>query len=339
MRASRLVSLLCLLQVRGSMTGPELARELEVSERTVARDVLALAEAGVPVYAERGRAGGYRLLGGYRSKLTGLHQAEAEALFLSGVPAAAAEMGLGEAVAAAQRKASAALPAPFRDASERVGQRFHLDAPRWFRGAETPAVLPELSRAVWSDLKVAASYARDDQVVRRELEPHGLVLKAGVWYVIARRDQRFLSYRVDRFRTVEVSDESFERDADFDLGAFWEEKSEEFARSLLRETVEIRISPSGLRKLRVAADPAGAQAAEAAAGQPGPDGWVSTRLPVESLDVAYDQLLALGPEVEVLAPPRLRRRFAVAAHRLTELYSGEGHLRAGELPEGAVGQR
>ncbi|MER7011268.1 WYL domain-containing protein [Saccharopolyspora sp. NPDC000359] len=320
MRASRLVSLLSLLQARGSMTGPELARELEVSERTVARDVLALAEAGVPVYAERGRAGGYRLLGGYRSKLTGLHQAEAEALFLFGVPTAAAEMGLGEAVAAARRKASAALPPPFRDAPERVGQRFHLDAPRWFREAETPAGLAELSRAVWSDLKVTACYGRDGREVRRELEPHGLVLKAGVWYLIARREQRFLTYRVDRFRAVEVLGEPFDRAADFDLAAFWEEKSEEFARSLLRETVEIRVSPSGLRKLHSVADPAGAQAAEAAAGEPDAAGWVSTRLPVESLDIAYDQLLGLGPELEVLAPPELRARFARAARRATELY-------------------
>ncbi|MGW1677836.1 helix-turn-helix transcriptional regulator [Saccharopolyspora sp. NPDC002376] len=328
MRASRLVSLLCLLQVRESMTGPELARELEVSERTVARDVLALAEAGVPVYAERGRAGGYRLLGGYRSKLTGLHQAEAEALFLSGVPAAAAEMGLGEEVVAARRKASAALAPPFRDAPQRVGERFHLDAPRWFRVAETPEVLPELSRAVWSDLKVTASYARGNEVVRRELEPHGLVLKAGVWYLIARHGQRFPSYRVDRFRSVEVSDEAFARAEDFDLAAFWEEKSEEFARSLLRETIDIRISPSGLRKLPATTDRLGAREAEAAAGEPDADGWVTTQLPVESLDIAYDQLLALGPELEILAPPELRHRFTQAAHRLTALYAdpGEGHL-------------
>lgn len=336
MRASRLVSLLCLLQVRESMTGPELARELEVSERTVARDVLALAEAGVPVYAERGRAGGYRLLGGYRSKLTGLHQTEAEALFLSGVPAAAAEMGLGEAVAAARRKTSAALPLPFRDAPERVGQRFHLDAPRWFRDAETPAVLSDLSRAVWSDLKVVASYARGDKVVHRELEPHGLVLKAGVWYVIARRDQRFLSYRADRFQHVEVTAEPFHRAEDFDLPAFWEDTSEEFARSLLRETIQIRITPPALRRLHAVADPAGARAAEAAATGPDPDGWMTTQLPVESLDVAYSQLLSLGPEVEVLTPPRLRHRFTRATHRLAALYTDStstptgGETRSGE---------
>ena len=146
------------------MNGPELARELEVSERTVARDVLALAEAGVPVYAERGRGGGYRLLGGYRSKLNGLHREEAEALFLSGVPGAAIDMGLGEAVEAARLKAAAALAPPFQDAPQRVGQRFHLDAPRWFREAETPALLAEIGRAVWRDLRITVGYQRGTPV-------------------------------------------------------------------------------------------------------------------------------------------------------------------------------
>lgn len=319
-RASRLVSLLCLLQVREVMTGPELARELEVSERTVARDVLALAAAGVPVYAERGRAGGYRLLGGYRAKLNGLHQAEAEALFLAGVPGPASDMGLGEAVAAARLKASAALAPPFRDAPQRVGQRFHLDAPRWFREAETPAVLPELSRAVWRDRKVVARYRRGDEEVRRELEPYGLVLKAGVWYLAARSGRRFLTYRVDRFREVEVVDDEFARDETFDLPAFWEEKSDEFSRSLLTERVEIRISPAGLRKLHATTDGAAAREAEAAAGEPDAQGWVTTTFPVESLEVAYDQILALGPEAEVLTPPDLRTRLTEAATRFAALY-------------------
>ncbi|RRO16079.1 WYL domain-containing protein [Saccharopolyspora rhizosphaerae] len=319
MRAARLVSLLCLLQVRGAMTGPELARELEVSERTVARDVLALAEAGVPVYAERGRAGGYRLLGGYRSKLTGLHRQEAEALFLSGVPGAAVDMGLGEAVEAARRKTAAALAPPFRDAPQRVGQRFHLDAPRWFREAGTPAVLPEIGRAVWGDLRITGDYQRGDRLVRRELEPHGLVLKAGVWYLVARCDGRFRTYRVDRFREVVVGEE-FVRDESFDLAEFWERTAEEFARSLLTLDVEVRLSTAGLRRLRATVDGPAADEAEAGAGEPDEHGWVRTAFRTESLQVAYSQLLALGPEAEVLAPEALRQDLARAAARFAALY-------------------
>ncbi|MDI2028348.1 WYL domain-containing protein [Saccharopolyspora sp. TS4A08] len=314
-----MVSLLCLLQVRGCATGPELARELEVSERTVARDVLALAEAGVPVYAERGRAGGYRLLGGYRSKLTGLHRREAEALFLSGVPGAAVEMGLGEAVEAARRKTAAALAPPFQDAPERVGQRFHLDAPRWFREAETPAALAEIGRAVWGDLRITADYRRGDRVVRRELEPHGLVLKAGTWYLAARCDGRFRTYRVDRFAEVAAGEE-FARDETFDLAEFWERTAEEFARSLLTLDVEIRLSPTGLRRLRFAIDAAAVDGAEARAGEPDEHGWVRTTFKAESQQVAFSQILALGPEAEVLVPEALRQDLARAAERFAALY-------------------
>src|SRR4051794_27410344 len=151
MRAARLISLVLLLQSRESMTAGELARRLEVSERTIARDVLALAEAGIPVYADRGRGGGYRLLEGYRTRLTGLARAEAEALFLSGVPAAVRDMGLADAALAARLKVAAALPPNLRDAPAGAAQRFHLDAPAWFRAADPPPCLPDLSRAVWQD--------------------------------------------------------------------------------------------------------------------------------------------------------------------------------------------
>ncbi|MET0414588.1 MAG: HTH domain-containing protein, partial [Actinoplanes sp.] len=151
MRAARLINLILLLQSRGTMTAAELSAELEVSERTVYRDVVALSAAGVPVYAEQGRAGGYRLVGGYRTRLTGLSQAEAEALFLAGLPGPARDMGLDEPVRAVRRKVLAALPPGLREASERAGQRFHLDAPGWFADAGPPPLLAELARAVWQD--------------------------------------------------------------------------------------------------------------------------------------------------------------------------------------------
>src|SRR3954468_5666283 len=183
MRAARLIKMGLLLQSRPSMTGAELARELEVSERTVTRDVAALSEAGVPVYADRGRAGGYRLIGGYRTRLTGLGRTEAEALFLSGVPSALREMGLPDAASAARLKVSAALLPELRDASHTVAQRFHLDAPGWWQEPQTPSLLPDVADAVWDDRRLAVRYRRRDTVVDRELEPYGLVLKAGVWYL------------------------------------------------------------------------------------------------------------------------------------------------------------
>jgi predicted DNA-binding transcriptional regulator YafY len=350
MRAARLIRLVLLLQTRPSMTGAELARQLEVSERTVARDVLALSEAGVPVYADRGRAGGYRLVGGYRTRLTGLGRTEAEALFLSGVPSALREMGLADAGSAARLKVAAALLPELSDAPASAAQRFHLDAPGWWQEPDTPELLPAIAAAVWDDHPLTARYLRGDTEVERDLEPYGLVLKAGVWYLVARVDGDFRVYRVDRFRAVTqvakvtaVTDatavtavawvtecpeasaavggpERFVREPDFDLPSFWAERAAQFARSVLRDEVVLRLSGSGARQLPHVTDRTAAREAVAAAGPPDSTGRVTVTLSVESLEVAYSQLLALGPEAEVLEPPELRQRFAEAAARAAELY-------------------
>ncbi|MFI6901456.1 helix-turn-helix transcriptional regulator [Nonomuraea sp. NPDC050394] len=312
MRASRLMSVILLLQGRGGMTAAELAEELEVSERTVHRDVLALAEAGVPVYADRGRRGGYRLLEGYRTRLTGLDRAEAEALFLSGVPGALREMGLQDVAATARLKAAAALSPGLRDAPSTAAQRFHLDAPGWFAGEEPPpAALAPLARAVWSDRVVGLAYKGRQRTVR----PYGLVLKAGVWYLVAHAGD-FLTFRVDRVEAVVARQEGFSRDPGFDLAAYWRRQSARFARSLLRATVTLRLSPSGVRMLRHIADPAALEDALASLGEDG-----TVELAVESMVVAYTQVLRFGPEAEVLAPPELREMVREAVLRTARLYT------------------
>lgn len=312
-----------LLQSRPSMTAAELARELEVSERTVTRDAQALSEAGVPVYADRGRAGGYRLIGGYRTRLTGLARGEAEALFLSGVPGALREMGLEDAASAARLKVSAALLPSFSDASRTAAQRFHLDAPNWFNEPKTPELLPAVADAVWDDRRITARYRGREAEVERELEPYGLVLKAGVWYLCARvagQSGAYRVYRIDRFTEVTAGQERFVRDEEFDLPGFWDERAEQFARSLLRAEVVVRLSGDGVRRLPYAVDPVSAREALEAAGAPDDDGRVTVTLPVESEEVAHTQLAALGPEVEVLAPESLRARFISDAARLAALY-------------------
>ncbi|MER6689182.1 helix-turn-helix transcriptional regulator [Streptomyces minutiscleroticus] len=323
MRAARLIKMVLLLQSRPSMTAAELARELEVSERTIARDAQALSEAGVPVYADRGRTGGYRLIGGYRTRLTGLARGEAEALFLSGVPGALREMGLEDAASAARLKVSAALLPSLRDASRTAAQRFHLDAPAWFAEPRTPEWLPAVADAVWDDRRVVARYRRREADVKRELEPYGLVLKAGVWYLCARVPEAgaYRVYRIDRFTSVEPGADRYDRDEEFDLPAFWAERAEQFARSLLRAKAVVRLSEQGARLLPHVADPAAAREALEAAGPPDAGGRLTVTLPVESHEVAYAQLLALGPEAEVLEPPALRRRFAEAAARAAALYA------------------
>ncbi|MGV9264661.1 helix-turn-helix transcriptional regulator [Kitasatospora sp. NPDC003701] len=324
MRAARAISLLLLLQARRTMTGAELAAELEVSERTVQRDVLALAEAGVPVYADRGRAGGYRLLDGYRTRLTGLDRAEAEVLLLAGLPGPLGDMGLDAPALAARLKVLSELG----EAPASGVRRFHLDAPGWFRTAPAPPLLAEVSRAVWGERLLRAGYRRGADTVERTLRPYGLVLKAGAWYLVARPDgadgaDGARVYRVDRLVTAEPLDRPFDRDERFDLAAFWEAKAEEFARSLLRESVLVRLSPLAVERLPHLLEPHAARLALATAGEPDGEGWVTVRLPVESPEVAYDELLRLGPEAELLEPPALRRRLAQAAARTAARYAAQ----------------
>ncbi|MFF0481788.1 helix-turn-helix transcriptional regulator [Streptomyces sp. NPDC004435] len=320
MRAARLIKMVLLLQNRPSMTAAELAAELEVSERTVTRDALALSEAGVPVFSERGRAGGYRLVGGYRTRLTGLAKDEAEALFLSGLPGALRDMGLQDAASAARLKVSAALLPSLADAPGSAARRFHLDAPGWYQEPVTPELLPAVAEAVWDDRLLSVRYRRrDGEEVERELAPYGLVLKAGVWYVCARVGSAYRTYRVDRFTAVAVCGERFERDPGFELAVFWAERAEEFARSLLRAEVVVRLTEAGARRLPYVTDRAAAEEALAGA-VPDAEGRVTATLRVEGEDVAFAQLFGLGPEAEVMAPASLRARCAEAARAAAELY-------------------
>ena len=158
MRASRLLTILMTLQVRGQVTARALAAECEVTQRTIYRDIDALSAAGVPVYAERGSEGGYRLLDGYKTRVNGLTSQEAEALFLGGLPGPAAELGLGSVMAAAQLKLLTALPAELRRSAETLRARFHLDAPGWFNRADEVPHLPQIAEAVWSQRPIEIGY-------------------------------------------------------------------------------------------------------------------------------------------------------------------------------------
>ncbi|WP_456300009.1 helix-turn-helix transcriptional regulator [Saccharomonospora glauca] len=321
MRASRLLSVLLLLQNRGRMTARELADELEVSVRTVYRDVEALSAAGVPVYADRGRAGAYRLLGGYRTRLTGLSEAEARALALAGLPAAASELGLGTVLAAAQLKLHAALPEELRHRAGELAQRFHVDVPGWHREIEHASALAAVADAVWHAKRVRVRYRRwDGSAVERDLDPLGLVLKAGAWYLAARCDGSVRTYRVSRVDALVELGETFDRPDDFDLADYWRTWSEGFERRLYPETARVRLSPLGCELVPFLLGSVGARALRETATSPDRDGWVTVELPVETGAPALAQLLQFGAELEVLAPPELRRRVSDVVVRMGSHY-------------------
>jgi predicted DNA-binding transcriptional regulator YafY len=319
MRASRLLSILLLLQTRGRMTAQALADEFEISVRTVYRDIDHLSAAGVPVYADRGRAGGFQLLDGYRTRLTGLTSAEAEALFLSGLPGPAADLGLGDAMAAAQLKLLAALPSERREGAGRVASRFHLDPVAWFRNPERTDILPALAEAVWKELRIRIGYESWTDVVVRELDPLGLALKAGVWYLVAVADGKALTYRVSAIKTFELTGESFTRPAGFDLSVYWSAWAKDFEARLYRGEATLRLSSKGLKRLSALAPAVGEMAARTV-GVRDEGGWMLAQIPIESIDHAASEMLKLGAEAEVLAPPELRQAMVEIATRLGAIY-------------------
>ncbi len=305
MRASRLVSLLLLLQTRGHLTAAELAERLEVSVRTVHRDVESLAAAGVPVQALRGPAGGYRLSGGYRTRLTGLTADEAEALFAAGMPGPAAELGLGGELAAAQLKVLAAMPAELQERATRAQRLFHLDTRGWFRAGDRVPHLPTLANAVWRGRRLHLRYREGSRIVRRTIDPLGLVLKGGAWYLVARRSVGMRVYRVSRIVAARPLEQEFVRPGDFELDAFWEEWSRSFEQNRPRLEVVVRVSDDARRFLprerRIE-----------------PDGRVV--VPFEGLGEAHRELLRFGADLEVLEPVELRERIAETARKVAGMY-------------------
>lgn len=323
MRASRLVSLLLLLQARGRMTAQQLAGALEVSVRTIYRDVESLSAAGVPLYSDAGPAGGYQLLGGYQTRLTGLTPGEAEALFLAGMPGPAAELGLGALLATAQLKLQAALPRELRDRAARIQQRFHLDAPGWYYEEGTPLYLAAIADAVWHQRRIEVRYRRwaAPTDITRTLEPYGIVLKAGKWYLVARGDGQLRTYRVSQVLSLATLDERFARMPGFDLPAYWSGQVTDFRRRLQQGEATIRLSPAGRRRLTELFSSAVIDAVQLTATPPDQAGWVTAIVPIESLEHAESEFLRLGAETEIISPAGLRERLAATARALAARYA------------------
>jgi predicted DNA-binding transcriptional regulator YafY len=321
MRASRLVSLLLLLQTRGGMTAAELARELEVSVRTVHRDVEALSASGVPVYAERGPHGGIRLVDGYRTRLTGMTADEADALFLSGLPGPAAELGLGTVVAAARLKVLAALPTELRGRASRLLERFHLDAAGWFRAGETAPHLATIAECVWEARQLDIDYDRGDRSVTRTLDPLGVVLKAGVWYLVASHDGQMRTYRVSRVVDARARETPASRPLGFDLAAYWSESIAAYEREAPRIDVTVRVRRDARRWLEDVLD-ASVIATAVELPDPDPDAWRRLRITMDWPREAAGRLLALGGAIEILEPPELRRQVAELATETAARYGG-----------------
>jgi predicted DNA-binding transcriptional regulator YafY len=283
----------------------------------VYRDLEALGAAGVPVYTETGRYGGARLVDGWRTRLTGLTTEEADSLPLLGMPGAAAELGLGTVLAATQLKVLAALPPELRSRAARVQERFHLDAPGWFHRGEGVPHLATVAEAVWSDHRLAIRYQRGDKAVERTIDPLGLVLKAGTWYLVASHRGQPRTYRVSRIDAADLLEERFTRPDGFDLAERWAASSTEFERTMQNVQVRLRIREERAWLLDRALDPV---ARRACTTQPEGDGWLVASFAAESVEIALPQLLQLGDAAVVLEPPELRERIEGEVRRMAASY-------------------
>lgn len=321
MRADRLMHLLMRLQSRPRSTVGQLARELQVSGRTVHRDLDALSTAGVPVYATRGAAGGVALMEGWRTQLTGLTRPELQALATVGAPGALDDLGLSAPLRTGLVKLAAALPALQQPALEHARQRLHVDASGWFTGREPVPHLGTLRDAAWQDRRVSLTYQDfDGAPSRRTVEPYGLVIKADRWYLVAGTDKGPRVFRGARIGSVRMRPQGFTRPPGFDLPTFWKEWCAKFAVERPRYAVTLRFTAEGeaaLRQVRPPADGERLKAAPAARG-----GKRKVTLDFERESIAVSQLCTLGGGVEVLAPEALRQQLAAVAASLRALYGG-----------------
>lgn len=320
MRASRLLSIQMLLETHGRMSASALARALDVSVRTLHRDIDELGAAGVPVYAERGRAGGFQLLAGWKTTLTGFTPREAEAVFLAGLAGPASDLGLGREVVSAERKLLAALPAPWRGSAHRIRSRLHLDPVEWYREAEPVPHLPVVAQAVWEERQLAMSYESWNSTARRTVHPLGLVLKAGTWYFAAAREGKVRTWRVASVREAALLDAPVQRPRNFDLAAYWRESVLRFEGELLTGEAVVTATARGLAELQRIS----AALARAVAGVETPvEGErVELRIPIESVTHAAGQLLRLCPEVEVRGPRELRAAIRQRLRTAARMYGG-----------------
>lgn len=315
-RADRLLSILLLLQVHRRMTGRQLAQRLEVSERTIHRDMVALCTSGIPLCAERGAGGGWVLPDAYRTELTGLSKTEIQALFVARPSRLLDDLGLGHAADGLLVKLLAALPRVQQRHADLARQRIHIDATGWTRREEAVPFLPVLQEAIWGEHQVFLTYQRGDDTVHRTVDPLGLVAKGSVWYLVAGVGGEFRHYRVSRVVDAILTEQPCVRPPDFDLAEHWAQASVQFLSRLPRYPVVARVAPVALSRVRQG----GRYVRVERVDPPDNDGWVTILLQCETEDEASEFVLGCGPWIEVVEPRELRARVRALAEQTVAVY-------------------
>lgn len=318
MRADRLISILLLLQNRGKMTTKELAKELEVTERTIHRDMDALSTAGIPIVAERGKMGGWTLLDQYRTNLTGLKYDEMLSLLISPSVQLLSDLGLAKEWHDARQKMVAALPNTFRQGSLDVWNRIHIDTTAWKQPAEKLVSFKIIQEAIWKEKVLHIQYERaDGKVVFRMVNPLGLVAKGSTWYLIASSDEKIRNYRASRLLSLMMTEEAFTRPIDFNLEKYWLESTQTFISSLPEYKVEVEASPSIIHRMKFTTRFVQIERI----GTPTAEGWlpVSLRSDTEQEAIAY--ILGFGDQIRVISPSTLKQAIYQMAKKIVDFYN------------------
>jgi predicted DNA-binding transcriptional regulator YafY len=318
MRADRLLSILILLQTKGRLTARELAAELEVSERTIYRDMDALSTAGIPVYAERGPGGGCSLLDSYRTNLTGLTRDEVRALFMLSIPTPLVDLGVDQDLKAALLKLSASLPDIFRPEGIRAQQRIHLDASGWFHQPGSTQHIRTSQQALWEDRKIDLTYhLAFDAQVEHLVEPYGLVAKANLWYLVFSREGFVTALPLPDVLEAKISAEKYSIPAEFNLAKFWSAWCARYEANRPHYPVELRMKGELLHMLKLFRDPILPADLE---GLQEDDGWSTLKLDLETFETARQRLLNFGGAVEIIKPVSLRKSLQDFAEQIQEIY-------------------
>ena len=318
MRADRLLSIVLLLQAHQQMTSRDLASRLEVSERTIHRDMDALSGAGIPVVAARGSGGGWSLLGEYRTDLTGLTETEIQSLFVTKPAKLLADLRLEKAADGALLKLLACLPATFRQGVDRARQRIHVDVSGWSRREEAVPFLPILQEALWLERYVQITYERGEhgEQVQRVIAPFGLVAKGSVWYLVGAVDGHVRSYRVSRIAQAEILNERTVVPEDFDLAQYWEQSSSAFKATVPNFVATFWVSPEIWQRLWFAGRFARVTETEEVDSR----GWRKAVIGFDVEEMACEYAVSFGPYLEVIEPASLREKVITMAQATLEFY-------------------
>jgi predicted DNA-binding transcriptional regulator YafY len=302
MRADRLISIILLLQNHGKMTTKALANELEVTERTIHRDMEALSVAGIPVLAERGKHGGWRLVDQYRTRLTGLKDSELKTLFLSPSFQLLSDLGITKDWKEARQKLLAALPNTLQSQADNLWNRIHIDIDPWKQSSQETTALSLLQQAIWEERKICIAYEKaNKESSERIVEPLGLVAKGRTWYLVAVSNQEIKNFRASRIKSVELLNETFIRPPHFQLAEYWTESKQSFVRNLPIFEVEVEASPSIMERLSFS----GRFAQVVSKGSPNENGWIPVKLTFDTEQEAASYIIGFGDQIKILSPTSL----------------------------------